>query len=263
MQIRLLIGLGVVVFLAASPVQAQVVEEDNTEILKPPAGTYDPTNVPDLAATGKRIVTLTNVLRREEKLPPTAVNDKLATAARYFADYMATNSKFGHKADGNRPSDRAAKYGYDYCIIAENIAYQFSSRGFTTDELADQFCEGWKESSGHLKNMLDPDVTETGVAVAVDPETGCFFAVAMFGRPRSMSVEFTIANQSRAVVHYEMGSQTFELAPEHARTHRVCRPRDTAFKWPDGPGDVQKFQPTHGDRFVIRTTGDQLQIRKE
>jgi uncharacterized protein YkwD len=263
MQIRLLIGFAVVAFLTATPVQAQVVEEDNIEVLKPPAGKFEPTDVPDLAATVKRIVSLTNDLRRKEKLQATEVNEKLEAAARYFAEYMATRSKFGHKADGSRPSERAAKHGYDYCIVAENIAYQFNSRGFATDDLADQFYEGWKRSAGHVKNMLDPDVTETGVAVALDPETGYFFAVAMFGRPHSMSVEFTIANQSPAVVHYNMGSQTFELAPEHSRTHRVCRPRDTAFRWSDAPGEVRTVQPNHGDRFVIRKSGDELEIRKE
>ena len=41
-----------------------------------------------------------------------------------------------------------------------------NSSGFTPKELADGFLEGWKQSPGHRKNMLDPDVTQIGVGVA-------------------------------------------------------------------------------------------------
>ncbi len=34
------------------------------------------------------------------------------------------------------------------------------------------------------KNMLAPEVTETGVAVARSGKTGRYYAVQMFGRPR-------------------------------------------------------------------------------
>ena len=95
-----------------------------------------------------------------------AVNPDLTDAARDFAAYMARTSRYGHTADGSRPADRAASHGYEYCVIAENIAYAFNSDGYTTEELGKTFVEGWKHSPGHRRNMLDPDVAETGVAVA-------------------------------------------------------------------------------------------------
>ena len=85
--------------------------------------------------------------------------------AQAFADYMARTDRYGHTADGNQPSDRAKARGYDYCIVLENIAYAFNSEGFTGEKLAGQFVTGWQNSPGHRRNMLDPDVTETGVAV--------------------------------------------------------------------------------------------------
>lgn len=38
-----------------------------------------------------------------------------------------------------------------YCIVSENIAHQYNSLGFTTEELAEQFVQGWKNSPGHRK----------------------------------------------------------------------------------------------------------------
>ena len=93
-------------------------------------------------------------------------DENLAKTARYFADYMARTDNYGHTADGRQPSARATEHGYDYCVVAENIAYQFSSTSFETGELVDGFVEGWKQSPGHRKNILDDTVIDTGVAVA-------------------------------------------------------------------------------------------------
>ena len=52
------------------------------------------------------------------------------------AAYMAKSGKFDHDADGRQPAQRIAAKGYRYCMVAENIAYEFSSRGFASSELA-------------------------------------------------------------------------------------------------------------------------------
>ena len=256
------IVIPVATLLAAATARAQVVEEKETEVLKPVADTYDPANSPDLAAAVMRIVELTNELRQQEKAKKVEVNLKLGQAAQYFADYMARTSRYGHKADGNAPDSRAKKYDYEYCIIAENIAYQYSSVGFTTLELAKKFYEGWKASPGHHKNMVDPDVVETGVAIA-QGESGYFFAVQMFGRPESMSIEFKITNHSGTVVKYKMGDQTFDLDLRVTRTHQGCRLGDLAFGWSDTDGKEQLVQPKAGDRFVATQEGEAVRIEKE
>jgi len=38
--------------------------------------------------------------------------------------------------------------------------------------------------------MLDPDVTEIGVAIAQSEESQYFYAVQVFGRPKSLSIAF-------------------------------------------------------------------------
>src|SRR5579871_3700630 len=146
----------------------------------------------DLGATARTIVTLTNAFRKEEGKGPLKVNPQLSRAARYFADYLARTDKFSHTADGDEPWGRAARYGYEYCIVAENIAYRYSSAGFTTRELAEGLMRGWKKSPGHRKNLLHPDVTEIGVAVARSKHTGRYYAVQDFGRPKSQEITFRI-----------------------------------------------------------------------
>ena len=116
----------------------------------------------------------------------------------------------GWLADGSRPADRAARHGYEFCVIAENIAYAYNSEGYTTEELGATFVEGWKHSPGHRRNMLDPDVSQTGVAVARSEKTGYYYAVQMFGRPRSQAIEFQVSNRTEAEVAYRHALAIFK-----------------------------------------------------
>src|SRR5262249_46807432 len=140
---------------------------------------------PDLSRAVEIIVRRTNEFRQKEGRGKVEVDPKLTEAALYFAGFMAKTNKYGHDADGRAPADRAKEHGYEICIIAENIAYEFKSAGFKTEELGQQFFDGWKHSPPHRKNMVDPDVTEIGVAIAQSPETGYYYAVQLFGRPKS------------------------------------------------------------------------------
>jgi uncharacterized protein YkwD len=139
---------------------------------------------PDLARVAHLIVAHANDYRRGEGRGEVTQNTKLNDAARQLAEFMARTGKFAHDADGKRPWDRALQHGYQYCLISENIAYQYSSKGFSTAELAEKLFAGWKSSPGHRKNMLEQLVEETGIAV-VRGDSGRFYAVQMFGRPRS------------------------------------------------------------------------------
>lgn len=243
--------------------QAQAVEEDETEVLVPKTKAKAPANRPDLSAAAKLIIRQTNDFREGEKLPKVEVNAKLGETARYFADFMARTDKYGHTADGKRPADRAKKHGYDYCLVSENIAYQYNSAGFTTAQLAREFFEGWKHSPGYRKNMLDPDVTETGVAVARSEETGYYYAVQMFGRPKSKAIEFAITNESEDTVEYKIGDRTFPLPPRLIRTHQRCRPSEVTFRWPGAEGEARVVQPSNGDRFVVVGEKGTFKLKKE
>lgn len=241
--------------------RAQHAEEHETETVGVPAVPDTSGKRPDLAATAKAITDQTNAFRKKEGRGPVAVNEKLTATAEYFAGYMARTDEYGHHADGADPGERVKKHGYRYCIVAENIAYAFNSQGFDTGPLADQFAAGWEKSPPHRKNMLDPDVTETGVAVARSEKTGHYYAVQLFGRPKSAAIVFKVENRSGEAVTYTIVDRTFDLAPRVVRTHTRCRPSELTFTLPGGKTATAK--PTTGDHLVVTKGTDGLAVTKE
>ncbi|MGZ8272966.1 MAG: CAP domain-containing protein [Burkholderiaceae bacterium] len=205
----------------------------------------------DPAGVAARVTQQTNAFRAVHKLSALQVNQTLAAAAQRFAEYMASTEQYGHEADGRQPAERALAQGYEYCSVAENIGYQFSSRGFTTEELAERLVEGWEQSPEHRRNMLLPQVVDIGVGVARSDRTQRYFGVQMFGRPKSESAHFEIANRSDAAVRYELDKQSFTLPPRVTRAHQGCFSGTLAVMWPDGtvsPG----FQPRDGARYTVQ-----------
>ena len=140
--------------------------------------------IPDFVGVATLVVEGTNRFRRDNGLAPLAPERRLVHAAWEFASYMAQTDRLDHAADGRQPWGRARAQGYDYCLVAENIAYQYDSRGFATVQLARELVSGWERSPGHRKNMLQRDAVDTAVAVARSAKTGRYYAVQMFGRPR-------------------------------------------------------------------------------
>jgi uncharacterized protein YkwD len=255
----------VISVLLALPAAAwgQNIDHEDGETLRPATRVTLTEKQPDLNEAAKLIIDQTNAFRKQEGQAPLSINPKLTDAARYFAGYMARTGKYGHTADDQRPADRATKHGYESCILAENIAYQYHSLGFTTADLAQQFFEGWKNSPGHRKNMLDADVTETAVVLAQDAGSGYYYAVQLFGRPKSQSIQFQIANQTDATVEYQVGSQTFPLPPGYIRTHQRCRPAELKLPSPEGKDGAAGLRPASGDRYAIVGEGKQVKLKKE
>ncbi len=255
----------VLTFLIVIPIaaRAQWREGSDVELHKRPAGSAVVSGQqPDLQVAAESIIHQTNDFRKSDGRDAVAVNAKLTQTAHDFAQYMARTDRYGHTADGNRPSDRVKQHGYAFCIVAENIAYQFNSAGFATDKLAGGFFEGWKHSPEHRRNMLDADVTETGVAIAHSAHTGYFYAVQLFGRPESQKIEFTLTNESAAEIHYTIGDHTFPLPPHLIRTHSSCRPADVTIHWPGAEGRTQVVHPQNGEEFVVSGGDDQLELKR-
>jgi uncharacterized protein YkwD len=215
----------------------------------------------DVAEGARLIVAQTNALRRSKGLANTTRNPQLDEVARRFAEYMARTDKYGHEADGRTPAQRAVAQGYDYCVVLENIAFQYSSAGFRTPELASGIVAGWERSPGHRRNMLDADVTEIGVALVQSPRTARYYAVQMFGRPRALQVEFRIANRSGTTLRYELGGESFRLPPQVTRTHEQCRAEALVVQLP-GASQPATVQPAHGDRYAVERSGGRYRLTK-
>ena len=250
--------------LLAGTVRGQLVEENEAESVEIVAVKPDTSDDSlDPAEVERKIVSRTNRFRRKQDRRAVQVDPQLVQTAQYFADFMARTDKYGHHADGNRPAERATEHGYEYCIVSENIAYQFSSAGFTTQELAQGFFQGWKHSPGHRKNMLNPDVVETGVAIARSDETGFYYAVQMFGRPKSLRIEFQISNDSDATIEYDLGKRSFSLPPRYTRTHQRCRPTELIIQW-SAERESTALQPNDGDHYtIVRQESGKLRVRRD
>src|SRR5262249_42939619 len=124
---------------------AQSSSHDDVEVIHPPS-TSPPKAKADVEKVAAAIVEQTNVFRKEQKRSEVEVSRELTKAARDFAVFVARTARYGHTADGRRLADRVKKQGYDYCIVLENIAYQYSSREFDTAVLARAFVEAWEDS---------------------------------------------------------------------------------------------------------------------
>jgi uncharacterized protein YkwD len=207
-------------------------EFDRRYLQSPPHG-------PSLPRAADEIARRTNEFRSRHSLGNLRPNPYLQHSAEYFAAYLARTDQFGHEADGNTPEQRANLYKYEDCIVAENIAYQMRASGFATSELAQNFTVGWENSPHHRENMLDPDITETGVAIGYSPGMRRYFAVQEFGLPKASMILFEVANRTPDTLHYIINQpprdtsppQSFELPPRGTMSHSLCRPATIDWGW--------------------------------
>jgi len=104
----------------------------------------------------EEVARLINQERVAHGLKPLVIEAHLAAAASGHAQYMAVNDCYAHECPGEPDmSGRVEQTGYAYRRISENIhAAQLDPA---------RVVEGWMQSPGHRKNILDPDVTEFGV----------------------------------------------------------------------------------------------------
>jgi uncharacterized protein YkwD len=181
----------------------------------------------NLDHTTALIVDKTNAFRRDHQLQALPSDANLTQAAQQFADFMARTNKYGHHADGRTPAERVKAAGYDYCAIRENIAYHRDSRPITAEDLARFFTQGWIGSPGHRENILAKYATETGTGVATTDGL-TFYAVQLFGRPKSASYEITLTNNTDSVqtlnIEAEDRSQSIDLSPLTTLKMERCFP---------------------------------------
>ncbi len=215
----------------------------------------------DLARVEALVVAGTNEFRRQEHLGAVAVDGHLEAAAREFAVFMARTAKFDHDADGRTPSLRVQAHGYDFCLVAENLAYEYNTADFETSDLARRLVEGWKASPGHRANMLKADAIDTAVALARVVAKGAprYYAVQLFGRPKSARVQFRVSNPSDTAVRYRVEGREYVAQSRQARTHTECGPAPVFFEI---AGEAS-FTAQGGERFVVRREGGRVSVRRE
>lgn len=124
----------------------------------------------DMPKISARVLELVNEARAKPRkcgsqrfgpAPPLTLSPVLSRAALMHAKDMSANELFEHRgSDGSKPSERAARAGYKWAAIAENIA-----EGPAT---AEEVVQGWLDSPGHCVNIMGAQYREMGVAYYTD-----------------------------------------------------------------------------------------------
>lgn len=123
----------------------------------------------------KEILELTNAGRKESQLLPLRVNATLMKCARLHSANMAKQKKMAHELDGKSPFDRLRDIGYKYRRAGENVAY--GDGPVTVKEIFD----GWMNSEGHRKNILNKGFVEIGLGAAASGDAKYY--TQLFGQP--------------------------------------------------------------------------------
>ncbi len=126
--------------VTTSPLRA---EKENPESFLTPAG----------------IIQWTNSQREKYGLPSLQENPELNVSAVMKAEDMLAKQYFDHiSPSGEEVDDLIEIVGYQFIAIGENLALG----NFQDDET---LVQGWMDSPGHRKNILNPQYQEIGTAV--------------------------------------------------------------------------------------------------
>lgn len=118
-------------------------------------------------ARERQIFDITNVIRKRHGLRELEWDSQVSEVAYHHSMDMAKNKYFSHfTLGGDGLKERLEKGEIFYLSAGENIAAQYQD--------APAVMEGWMNSEGHRKAMLNPDYTHLGVGVYRDYYTQNF-----------------------------------------------------------------------------------------
>lgn len=120
----------------------------------------------------EQVVALVNRERAAAGCGPVQVNAQLTTAAQRHSEDQAANNTMSHTgSDGSNFVERARRAGYEDAI-GENVAM-----GYRTPEAV---MDGWMNSDGHRRNILNCQARAIGVGVAAAAD-GALYWTQVFG----------------------------------------------------------------------------------
>ncbi|WP_051233928.1 CAP domain-containing protein [Butyrivibrio sp. NC3005] len=119
----------------------------------------------------------TNQFRNELSLPALTENAALDAIALERANDMIQNHYFGHYKNGIIMAFSIdTKYGIE--AHAENIYYYYLQGPDSTD-IGSHMANGWRNSEGHYRNIINASYTQIGVAMVLAPD-GSWYGVQIF-----------------------------------------------------------------------------------
>ena len=123
------------------------------------------------------VVAALNAYRADHGLGAVRRDAGLDAMAQHQADAMASSGKLSHTIAGAF-SARLSEARIDAAEAGENLGAGY----FTLDEAM----AGWRNSSEHNANLLTPNFTRLGIAIAKNPHAhfGVFWAMELAAEPR-------------------------------------------------------------------------------
>ncbi|RYM06204.1 hypothetical protein EWH99_03740 [Sporolactobacillus sp. THM7-7] len=147
-----------------------------------PAQPADNNNAPSESASDsqlnafeKKVVDLTNQEREKAGLKSLKANNgTLSKMARDKSQDMRDNNYFDHQSPTyGSPFDMMKKYGISFTTAGENIAAGQKS--------PEEVVNGWMNSEGHRKNILNPNFTTIGVGYVEGGSYGSYWTQEFIG----------------------------------------------------------------------------------
>jgi uncharacterized protein YkwD len=117
-----------------------------------------------LSNAEKEMLDLHNRTRADRNLPKLCVHPALQRAAEAHSKDMIRRDYFSHDTKGQREdfAQRIKRYGYNYRVAGENIAWGAGSAG-SPRQIFSEGRYNWMDSSGHRRNILDGRFREVGI----------------------------------------------------------------------------------------------------
>jgi uncharacterized protein YkwD len=128
----------------------------------------------EVSGSQAELLKLHNEERAEHGVAPLCWRTELANSARSHSEDMMERGFFSHDTpEVISPSDRTRSHGYPSAMVGENIHLRQIS-GVSESNVRDLegAVEGWMDSPGHRRNILDPRLSEIGVGVAIGKHGG-------------------------------------------------------------------------------------------
>lgn len=136
--------------------------------------------IPADAHLERDLLNLTNDERRRTGLGTLVPDEALALAARHHAQEMRDLNFFSHSSPtlaNATLGKRVAQAGSAALSVGENLAL------VGAQESAQRSVQGWMESPGHRRNLLEPSFTHVGFGAARDANGRVFVAQVLAAQP--------------------------------------------------------------------------------
>jgi len=209
----------------------------------------------------KDLIDLINDYRIENGVRPLRIDENLMRVGQDYSELLDETGQFSHTADGRYPWDRIDQSGFEHepsltgsRVGNENLHYGYSSRdGYSSPEKA---LNGWINSNGHNRNMLDPDWDHIGVGYRDGIYTGVFGDGPDSGTSASIPAP-TSGNQDPAEPEPAPPAQ-----PEPPQPEPTPEPGPGSFS-PSQPVSLISDEPVNVAKLEFRDVDDESGSRAE